>query len=287
MKLQPLQPFAGTHAIQQANFNFHWVPLPVGVGDGLGESCVAELYSLMVGAGLQSIIPINAVQIQVSAAGAAPSASVPSSPQGFQGRLPAVAGMPGFLVTVSVTDGILIQVAPYTRWAPALAKVMELVRTLLPAACKLVPLTRVGLQVVDSFNWNGPVSEMPIDAVFDRNSPWMAPHVFDCGTFWHTNHGYFEPTAEPDCIRQLNNINVSVSGAPERPLLQVACVHVAELSDGAWQLQDVTQVERLVALLEHLHSCNKRTIGQLLTPEVAERVALWGPPSREVGHAGL
>jgi uncharacterized protein (TIGR04255 family) len=280
MSLQRLQPFAGTHAIQQVNFTFHWAPLPMGAPHGQAEACLAEMNHAMLGLGLQNVTPISMMQIQMQA-GAIPVALAPTAAHGFEGRLPQVPGAPGFAVTASAPDGLTVQVSPYTRWAPVVGKVLEMARVLVPIAAKVVPLTRIGLQVVDSFNWNAPIEELPIDAILSRSSPWLASHVFECRNFWHCNHGYFEPVALAGCVRQLNNVNVSVSGVAERPMLQAALVHVLELSEGGWWLREAVDIQRLAVALEHLHACNKTAMGQLLSAEVAERVALWGVPSRE------
>lgn len=281
MSLQRLQPFAGTHAIQQVNFTFHWAPLPMGALHGQAEACLAELNLAMLGLGLQNVTPISMVQIQMQAGSAVPMAMAPAAAHGYEGRLPPVSGAPGFVVTAAAPDGLTVQVSPYTRWAPVVAKVLDMARVLVPLAAKVVPLTRIGLQVVDSFNWNAPIEELPIETIFSRSSPWLASHVFDCRGFWHCNHGYFEPVALAGCVRQLNNVNVSVSGAAERPLLQAALVHVLELSEGGWWVRESADIQRLAEVLEHLHAYNKTAMGQLLSAEVAERVALWGRPSQE------
>lgn len=281
MSLQRLQPFAGTHAIQQVNFTFHWAPLPVSAPHGQAEACLTELSQAMLGLGLQNVAPINMMQIQMQAGGSVPVTMAPTVVHGFEGRLPSVSGAPGFVITANALDGLTVQVNSYTRWAPVVAKVLEMVRVLVPIAAKVVPLTRIGLQVVDSFYWNAPVEELPVEAILSRNSPWLAPHVFDSRTFWHCTHGYFESVALTGSVRQLNNVNVSVSGAADRPLLQAALVHMLELSEGEWWLREAADVQRLAEVLEHLHAGNKTAMGQLLSTEVTERVALWGRPSRE------
>jgi len=275
MSLDFLQPFAGAHAIQQASFNLQWSAMALGSADRKVEICIEEMGEAMRCLGLQSVVPISMVQFQIGP-GAPNQAMSPGVVTGYEGRLSASVAGPMFVVTASAHDGLVIQVRQYTRWAPVFAQVLTIAQALLPVAAKAAPLVRLGLQVVDSFNWNGPVEELVVSDVFRRDSPWMSPHAFECRSFWHCHHGYFESVELEGCTQQLNNVNVSVSSASEVPLLQAALIHQVELVQSEWWVRNPESAGRIGPIFEKLHADNKAAIGKLFTDDVAKRVALWG-----------
>lgn len=277
MSLSYLQPYAGVHAVQQATFLLPWAPLQVGERANSSEQLVEGLAAALASAGLSEVKPVEMMQLMFKPGEAPLNSNSKPSRFGYEGhRIGSNGTTPSLQVSATVHEGLVIHVLEYTRWADAFEQVRQLLRKVLPVASKVTPVLRAGLQVLDSFTWNGPIDQLPVASVFRKPSAWLPEHAFACRSFWHAHHGYFEKAKLPRCDRQLNNINVSVQGAVDRPLVQAALMHMMELGSGGWWMRDDSEYEAMDAVFLHLHAENKAAIGQLFSDELVERVKLWG-----------
>ena len=275
MSLSYLQPYAGAHAVQQATFVIAWAPMERGKQDGATERVLAGIAVCFAELGLLDVKPVQMVELRFGPTG--PIGQPPTAAAvGYEARMVGAAGRTFASVTATAVDGLSIHVQEYTRWSEVFSKVQPILHAVLPMAAEAASVVKVGLQVVDSFTWNGPVNDVPIDNIFRRPSPWLPEHAFKCRSFWHAHHGYFEDSTEEGCHRQLTNINVNVGGSNDKPIVQAVLLHNMELTEGGCWPRGRAELEWIDRLLQKLHQDNKAAIGGLFSDEIVGRVALWG-----------
>jgi uncharacterized protein (TIGR04255 family) len=274
MSLSYLQPYAGSHAVQQATFVITWAPMDRRNPDGVTENVLLNIADCFEKRGLESIKPLRLLQVTFGPAGQ--QRSNEEAEVGYEARMPGTSGRAFAAVTATAAEGLAIHVQEYTRWAEVFSKVQPVLHAVLSVVGNVQPVIKIGLQVVDTFTWNGSLESVPTEKIFRRPSPWLPEHVFACRSFWHAHHGFYEETAEEDCVRQLNNVNVNVSENGGKPAVQAVLLHNIELADGGLWAREPTQFARIDQLLQKLHRDNKSSVDRLFSDEVVGRVALWG-----------
>ena len=65
-------------------------------------------------------------------------------------------------------------------------------------------VSRIVIERLDRFAWDGPHAEFNAASVFRRDGPWLAANVFETKDLWHSHHGLFEYFSEPHRHRLLH-----------------------------------------------------------------------------------
>ncbi len=283
--LENLQPFAGTHAIQHALVHLVW-KVDALQNEGVLRQAIDSWAAVLPGLGFEKPEAVFVTQFSLSAPGT-PQQVAMHQQTGLQAKRFAQPGLPDVSLRVSATDGLVLQFDKYTRWHEVRAAIEHIVRALLPVIAVQAAVERVGLQYLDSFVWRAALRDFDLKQVLRVPNAWVAPHVFEVPSYWHSNHGYFEPVAAQGIMpsyRQLNNVNISVGQQQGVDTLQAAIVHQADLDqDSIIWAHDAKGLSVVMAILDKLHGDNKVVVGALLADSIVQRISLWPSESNKGG----
>ena len=76
-------------------------------------------------------------------------------------------------------------------------------------------VANIAVQRLDRFVWDGARNDFRAASLFQRESGWLAPNVFDAKDMWHSNHGLFEFADRPHSHRLLHAVEVHTRPASE------------------------------------------------------------------------
>lgn len=144
-------------------------------------------------------------------------------------------------------------------------------------------VTSIGLTVLDKFVFNGDKDTYRVDALFKENK-YLFKNAFDVGDRWHSHVGWFEDVRieEFECLNQLNLDAAYQNIAGTRKHI-TSIGHNIVLRPTQDQLVNVYSLVSkngeddgviLTDYLDKLHKINKRVLSELLTKDMAERIAL-------------
>ncbi len=270
MSIEYLLPINESHAIQNVVFALEWQ------GE-LTSNALKDIHKLAPA--LKSHFPFSALQQMVKINIGAPLDSDSTLQQENGDHLGGVifqrAGKLGTVVSqlnVSRSNCIII-ISEYNRWGLTLEAVMRYFKIVLPVIMKEKSITNISLQYVDMFNWKDDPENINWREVFNENTPYLAPNIFDQKGLWHCHHGYLAqqfPKVEGRC---LDNINVSIVDNQGDLGIQIHTTHQVTLNNPLRMatkdyLQSIEKVQNI------LHDHNKVILKQLLTNDVCKKIDL-------------
>lgn len=277
MSLEHLQPFAGEHAVQSAALAL----------DFASELDVGEINRIRAAAEeLKGDLPLFAeqrrttVQVDAGAAGSVAPATK-HDVGGFIMQKPS----PGSLVPgsaqvsrsiVVARENLVIAVNDYTRWARFRADVERFLSVLLRPINAQKGVVSVGLQIADVFLWKSDPADLPLDEILNRESPFLAKHIFNPKLrLWHSHHGYLSDKTEPIRHSLLENINLSRNDASGAHHIQVITSHKVSFERPVFKVLDAAK-ERVFGIVDVLHANNKTILRSVLTEALQEKISLNG-----------
>lgn len=269
MNIEPLYPYAGNHAVQNAIFAVEWAePLKSDVIQSLGK-----LATKFRNLGLSNVEYRKTIEIKIDRP--APGAAVPSQKQSevldaVIFTKPALLGEIPRSVTIS-RQGCMIAVPDYTRWA----EVFNDVNTYFKIALDEIPprpITVVGLQYNDLFIWKDDPAELDLRDIFSA-STFIPPSVFSQTGLWHLHHGYILKESAPTPHSRLDNINVDMIEHFGERAIQITSSHKVTFNDPLWQPHQKNK-QIMFDMFSYLHMINKEVLEKLLTIDVSRKIQL-------------
>lgn len=276
MSLDALRPVGGDHAIQTAAVALTWA----------AEISPSELQSLrskaataieikkafptiedrhIIKFGINVNVPNTRTDAQSTSVQAGPF--VLNSLPGVDGATPAQS------ILVDMRQ-VVISVTNYDRWDRLIKDLNIYLPALFSGFSARKSISTIGLQYVDTFEWEADRSELNLRTVFKETSPYLVSNVFRTVENWHSHHGLFTAVDKPLVYRRLDNINISREEQDARQILQVVTSHQAQLTTvPLWRWAD-TKFDVVLEILHQLHFQNKQMLRELLTPEVQSMINL-------------
>jgi hypothetical protein len=171
---------------------------------------------------------------------------------------------------------LVVECSRYTRWERVWStalKYLSLVLNILraqpdPTQKVLV----VGHAIADAFR----AKREPCDLrTLLKSGPLLPERVFESGPTWHSHIGWFD-SSDAFQLKSpvLTQLNVDATRTPEK-VLQVQISHNEELRCSA-PVAIPTVLQGLDGIMRNLHISNKAVLTELLTKEMAARIALIG-----------
>lgn len=175
-------------------------------------------------------------------------------------------------------DSCIIEIRDYSRWDTVKADVDRYLKPLLQLLQKHgIPIKVLGLQYTDVFHWKSEPKDLVIGEVFNKDTPYLVPHVFDSSTkatsLWHSHHGFFVEHTEPVEYRRLDNINVSRVRAGASDSIQILTSHKAQFLEPLWKGGKENRPV-ISKIQDAMHLANKEIMRGLLTPELQKKIKL-------------
>lgn len=135
-------------------------------------------------------------------------------------------------------------------------------------------LQNVTLQYIDTFVWDGDISDYRVDGLLNRKSGFF-PDSFDPeGPLWHFHVGefeYFEDQATPKRI--LDRTHLDATEASGNARVRIDTTLRTEFRGGADAMLDSAR-EVLQETLNSMHSRNKLLLAKLICGELQDQIAL-------------
>ena len=263
MNLDQLHPHSGDHSIQNAILAIEWsnfLDIPK------LEEMRAELLSL-IGASYKEEVQ-QTVRFNVGVPGANP---VPVQELGGYGYSSFIGETSQLDKQIQITrSNCLFIVSDYKKWDTLIREVQEVFQKILSVPDIFVK--SVGLQYSDRFIWQDDLDSFNATQVFNKNSKYIAKHLFDCDNLWHSHHGYFESIDTPVSAKQLDNINVALLEAPNNTTsIEILTSHKCDLDQ---IMQGNSVLDICIELLNSMHTKNKKILRELLTKELQLKIGI-------------
>ncbi|MGK5017031.1 TIGR04255 family protein [Janthinobacterium sp. HLS12-2] len=273
MNIDNLYPYAGNHAVQNAIFVVEWAE-PLKTDAMIAINKLATKYKNL---GLshvqhQQMLEVNFEHMQTAAQEPRQTSRV--SNQALSGIVfarPASVGEISRSVTIS-RKNCMIAIPDYTRWADVFKDVESYLKIALEEVGSTRPLTTIGLQYNDVFNWKDAPSELDLRAVFSEKA-FIPPNAFEQTGLWHLHHGYLENHSDPVPHSRVENINVDMLDTAGERIIQIVGSHRASLREPLWQ-SHLKNKSVMLEVFTSLHKANKIMLGKLLTSQVCEKIRL-------------
>ena len=131
-------------------------------------------------------------------------------------------------------NGLRVTITDYESWDVTWARARKVFALMLPIIMEHSGVTAFHLHYHDRFIWEGAPNAFSSEQVFRTNSQFLSPHVFQVPELWHSYHGYFEYSNQPQNHQLLNVvearlINSQSAGRPpeEGPVADIRIIHRA------------------------------------------------------------
>ena len=261
MSLEALEPFQGTHAIQNAVFSIEWKE---GLTDkefkGLKTEIQTHLQKFKVFKSMKTVV--------FNMTGEVPAHAM-SEDGSFVVEIPGDFAEPPCRLIHINKEGCVVVINDYSRWKNVKPEVHGYLNRLL-GSINSRKLSAVSLQYTDLFIWKADPDQLKLKEIFREGTPFLAPKVFDLNVMWHCNFGFFEPMEEVQFPDRLNNVNVSRVLHGDNHAFNITTSHRLVLTK--WF--DARNLELIETINERFHDANKSILKSLLTDEVCTKISL-------------
>lgn len=167
----------------------------------------------------------------------------------------------------------------YTRWSDISAQTYSLFSAVLPVYLRRGPIAAIALNYVDKFVSSSLPPDCDVRPILQRNSPYLAPRVFETANLWHTHSGAF---SKPDAYtRRLVAVNVDYVTEKLEERERTALVINSTLTDAfnqngydPLQLTPEDGMSFAKQTFESLHQEEKEVLRSIISGDLARRIAL-------------
>lgn len=269
MSIDNFYPYAGDHAVQSATFVVEWAePLKAEA-----IAAINKLANKFRNFGLSHVQHQQFVQFKIEP-NSPDGSQKHGSQQGLGGIVFARPAEPG-VVTRSITisrQNCMIVVPDYTRWESVFADVQAYLKVALDEVAPSRPISTIGLQYNDIFQWKDDPADLNLAEVF-ADDAFIPPSIFRQTRLWHVHQGYMEQPALPVVHSRITNVNVDMLEPAGERMIQIIGSHRATLSEPLWQ-SHLKNKQIMLDMFSSLHQANKQMLAKLLTKQVCEKIHL-------------
>ena len=186
--------------------------------------------------------------------------------------------------------------ADYEGWDKTWGEARGILVKMLPVLLERGDVIAIHLRYHDRFVWDGDPEEFRADLVFRRDSPFLAPNLFEVEDFWHSYHGFFEYLDRPYLHQLLNVMEAKVITAEivgedpsPRTVAEVRLNHRTfhGVEQAGTRPELITSEEELFgrgdepglldAYMNEMHDRNKAVLRRLINDEMCDSINLGRP----------
>jgi uncharacterized protein (TIGR04255 family) len=263
-------PFAGRNAIAEMTIGIQFA-IPFGPGIGEHVDAIRTRFE----SDFPKYDPVQAITLSFGS----PPLQIPSQNAGVTGfsltKIKAD-GTPARLLRVAA-NSVSVHFTEYTSWAEikpkAITYILECLSELgLPAQN---PAMAAFVGYVDRFTFDGAPEKATANALFQRDTKFVAARIFDSGDQWHSNSGWFQDVGG---ARALNNLNVSSVTTRANSSVTLDHNSVYTYLPPLSSLADLTRGTKgcpaFEEILDVLHRWNADLLKNLLNREMLDTIGL-------------
>lgn len=265
MSIEKLYPYANDHAIQSAAFVVEWAePLTPNAIEDLAKLKV-KFRGLLPDSQPQNVVEFNLTAIEGM------NTKVRQELGGIVfSRQSGHKGVPRSL-TISKQNCVIV-IPDYSRWDQVWSDVQQYLEIVLEQIGPLRPLSGIGLQYTDLFNWKDAPSELDVSDIFLRGS-YLPENVFQQKGLWHSHHGFMEAHEDPTPHKRLENINVDMLESSGERSIQIITSHRATMIEPMWQ-SHLKHKTTVLEMFVSLHTSERAMLRKLFAPALCQRINL-------------
>ena len=266
-------PFADKHSIQEVQislvFPSNFEQQAIATARGVAQAQLSE--SLPRSAEVIS----GAIQIDLLNPDEPVQRNISSSSAGFQ--FAKVQGNAQPAQTVALTGNVFsLSFFEYESWIQT-RKDADLYASTIISALPLIqnPVIAFGLRFIDRYTFNGLPEQAAARLLMNPKSPYTAPQIFDAGSAWHCNTGWFEDDTDDRILHNLNIASNLVDLSSTVTIDHQATVHLGAPRQSPQSLFTPPSGQTaLTTALDDLHQRNKEILQEVLLPEMLEKIGL-------------
>lgn len=263
-------PFAGKNAIAEMLVGVQFeIPFDTKIGAS-ADAIKAEFQS-----DFPMFSPVKTFTFNLIASPVAvPAQNDPSNISGFNLVKNKSDGTPARIINV-MSNMISVQFFEYSSWKEAKPRAIDYIVRSLKHLAVLERNRAVGvlLRYTDRFTFDGVPDEASAKMLFRPETKFVSPRIFDAGSQWHCNSGWFEMLCAGKAL-VLNQLNTSsISGAVA---IEHACVHnFTQPRKSIEQLvQQSAMHPSLEVILDAQHNANADLLKDLLNQQMLNTIGL-------------
>lgn len=267
MSIDKLFPVADGHAILNAAFVIEWAePLTIDLIHGVTK-LTAKFKNCE-----RPLLQMHPQQtVEVSLGGQDSGQAVSHSLSGYMFLEPALDQSQIRSVSISRQNCIIV-ITDYSRWLEVWTQVQNYLKIVLEYVGSKRPLSVIGLQYTDKFNWRDDPDELDLAEVFSGEA-YLPANALKQKGLWHSHHGFLESQEQPVPHKRLENVNVDVSEVGGERVFQVTTSHRVTLNTPLWQ-SHLKNEQVVYEIFNRLHDANKIMLSKLFSPAVCEKINL-------------
>jgi len=167
----------------------------------------------------------------------------------------------------------------YTRWAKVVAQAQKLFDAVLPVFLNHSPITAIAMNYADKFVCLASPGECNAHTLLRKDSPYIAPNVFEANDLWHFHTGAFSRPDEQ--TKRLITVNVDLLAdkieEKDRTVLSISSILTDGFNNPGYSPTELTLdtgSDFVFQRFDTLHSLDKVVLGSIITPSAAQRIAL-------------
>lgn len=247
-------------------------PLPALLRKRLIENSRPTAHDL----GLRSEQPVSGLQITVDQTGSqipgqfqtgvSFNAHVEASPPGSGGPQ---------LVEQFVVDqaSAIYRTWRYVSWDWTFGRMKRLLSPLFPVLEAAVAPSAIRLEYLDRFFFSGPPSEATPDLLLRKECKFIAPHVFNQASLWHSHTGAF--VSESEGLRSLLQVNIDAVEVNGGPKLQRSIAIMSAREDRfSGDHRPTLSDENVFVCWDGMHTYLKQVLDEVLVHQMSEKILL-------------
>lgn len=164
----------------------------------------------------------------------------------------------------------------YTRWTEVKVRARDLLASGARAGVAANnPLSAIGLQYIDMFEWEGDVADYDVTGLLRAESDMLPKSIFGKGPLWHLHQGWFTTDDLPAEGRLLERMHLDAVEQAPKYLVKMDCLEQMDLRKGPMGFSKIFENDPLLdEVIELLHTRSKSALGRVITDEMAERIEL-------------
>lgn len=249
------------HAIEQVAFNIQFT-------EGLSQKVSDRIFkSLERAAEGQGAVNTQVIQGATIVNGALTPAPAGVSVSILPGDLPAFAGSDFNEQIEALPVGLSVRSAVYSDWEAMRQRLRHWLTEPLAICLEFTGVQAIRLEYQDRFIWTGAAGAIQAAQVIRRDTPLVAPHVFDRGDAWHSHTGHF---IEGRTVPSVEQLHIGIQDTPQQAGTRSMSIMSAR-EDRVGGKAELT-AEDVFEIADSMHDDLSRLIRQVLTEEALESI---------------